>query len=412
MGFPYAGFLLSPPLPYPMAETRNPLDITAHTLISEISPPFDPLMFLDAEDFAGPPPVSDWIGPVIPPIRPDSHVSPSDRRSDNPTISVSGAAGGSFLQQNPEIRRLRVFVCDSGAMQTVHIAAKPDHLLRLAKQKDPVGAVAEMIWNALDAEAHRIDVDIEVNDLGGVEFVSIADDGHGMPNAACARYFGGLGGSWKTTAKISPDLKRGLHGRSGQGRLRAFALGTQVRWATVAEAPDGRRELTVISGTIDRPTDFDISASNEAREPTATRVEASGPADYVDRLVEDDTARHLASVFAPFLAANPDVAITYRGEPLDPSTVWVDTKEYPLVWEDNEEFGPIRLRVIEWEKDVGRVLALCDANGVVLDEIPPGIQAPGYHFTAYLLWDGFVERREPRNRRSDARPRSSGKHRP
>lgn len=101
-------------------------------------------------------------------------------------------------------------------MRTVHIEAKPDHLLRLAKQKDPVGAVAEMIWNALDAEASVVSVDLEVNELGGVESVRITDDGHGMPNASCANYFGGLGGSWKTSAKVSPVLKRGSTGAVGK----------------------------------------------------------------------------------------------------------------------------------------------------------------------------------------------------
>ncbi|MFC5823690.1 ATP-binding protein [Nonomuraea insulae] len=279
-------------------------------------------------------------------------------------------------------------------MRTVHIEAKPDHLLRLARQKDPVSAVAEMIWNALDAEANHVSVDVEVNELNGVESVSITDDGHGMPNASCAGFFGGLGGSWKTTAKLSPQLKRGLHGRSGQGRLRAFALGEQVRWVTIAQAPDGRAERTVISGAVDRPADFDISDPEHVDELSGTRVEASVPADFVGRLVHDDTAPQLTSIFAPFLAANPDVRIAYQGRPLDPSTVWTDMAEYTVRWPDTDGLAePLLLRVIEWPRNVGRVLALCDASGVVLDEASPGIQAPGYHFTAYLLWDGFVERR-------------------
>ncbi|MGI5269036.1 ATP-binding protein [Nonomuraea sp. CA-218870] len=279
-------------------------------------------------------------------------------------------------------------------MGTVHIEAKPDHLLRLARQKDPVGAVVEMIWNALDAEASLVTVDLEINELGGVESVSISDDGHGMPNASCRSYFGGLGGSWKTTAKVSPQLKRGLHGRSGQGRLRVFALGGQVRWATVAEAADGRIERTVISGSVDSPADFDISQPEPVQLPCGTRVEASVPADFVGRLTQDDTAQQLASTFAPFLAANPDVRIVYQGTPLDPATVWTDVAEYPLPWPDSDGYAAPVVRVIEWPKDVGRVLALCDTNGVVLDDVSPGIQAPGYHFTAYLLWDGFVERRD------------------
>ncbi|MEU0571891.1 hypothetical protein ABZ297_41730 [Nonomuraea sp. NPDC005983] len=99
------------------------------------------------------------------------------------------------------------------------------------------------------------------------------------------------------------------------------------------------------------------------------------------------------SMFAPFLAANSDVRITYQGTPLDPATVWTDLAEYQLSWPSSAGGAQPVLRVIEWPKNVGRVLALCDASGVVLDEPSPGIQAPGYHFTAYLLWDGFVERR-------------------
>ncbi|TMR99009.1 type I restriction enzyme HsdR N-terminal domain-containing protein [Nonomuraea basaltis] len=211
--------------------------------------------------------------------------------------------------------------------------------------------------------------------------------------ASCPGFFGGLGGSWKTTAKFSPHLKRGLHGRSGQGRLRAFALGEQVRWITVAEAIDERAERTVISGAVDRPADFDISDPEYVTEPSGTRVEASVPADFVGRLVHDDTAQQLASIFAPFLAANPDVQIVYQGIALDPATVWTDMAEYIVRWPDPTGLAEPLLRVIEWPKNVGRVLALCDANGVVLDEASPGIQAPGYHFTAYLLWDGFVEQR-------------------
>jgi hypothetical protein len=284
-------------------------------------------------------------------------------------------------------------VWDSDRVRKVHIEAKPDHLLRLARLKDPVGAVTEMIWNALDAEACQISVDIDINELGGVESVSVTDNGHGMPNASCGGFFGGLGGSWKIKAKVSPELKRGLHGRSGQGRLRAFALGEQVRWVTVAQALDGRVERTVISGAIDRPADFDISEPDHVNDSPGTRVEALVPADFVTRLVQDDTAQQLASTFAPFLAANPDVRITYQGGVLDPATVWADMAQYPVPSPDFNGHADPLLRVIEWPKDVGRVLALCDASGVVLDEVPPGIQAPGYHFTAYLLWDGFVERR-------------------
>jgi hypothetical protein len=42
------------------------------------------------------------------------------------------------------------------------------------------------------------------------------------------------------------------------------------------------------------------------------------------------------------------------------------------------------LTVIEWLIPTGRALYLCDENGFTLWQISPGIQAPGYNFTAYL----------------------------
>jgi hypothetical protein len=47
--------------------------------------------------------------------------------------------------------------------------------------------------------------------------------------------------------------------------------------------------------------------------------------------------------------------------------------------------------VIEWKIPVERSLYLCDAEGFALERMPPGIQAPGYQFTAYLRSE-FIRR--------------------
>lgn len=73
-------------------------------------------------------------------------------------------------------------------------------------------------------------------------------------------FFGRLGGSWKNAAKVSPELKRGLHGRSGQGRLQAFALGEQIRWVTTA--------VNAI-GSTNAPRSAGRSTPPRASSPTA-----------------------------------------------------------------------------------------------------------------------------------------------
>jgi hypothetical protein len=276
-------------------------------------------------------------------------------------------------------------------MLRVHIDAKPDHVLRLARRTDPYGAVAEMIWNALDAEADQVEVEVQNNDIGGVERVIVRDDGHGMDAASCGSYFGDLGGSWKATAKVSPNIGRTLHGRSGQGRLRAFALGQHVRWTTVAESLSGGREKTVITADVGSPTDFQIDGPEVTQEPVGTIFDTRVSADHADRLNSESALSKITAEFAVFLTLHPEVSIIYRGQALDPAHAQIYSAEYALDTVDGE---PPSLRVIEWPDDPGRLLALCDRGGVLLGSVPAGIQAPGHHFTAYVLWDRFRDHLE------------------
>lgn len=111
----------------------------------------------------------------------------------------------------------------------IEVEAQPDHLDLLTKAS-PVLAVAELIWNAFDADAHKVRVSVVENILGNVEQISVEDDGHGLPYADAETAFGHLGGSWKKTAGRTLQEKRILHGKEGKGRFRAFALGNHVTW--------------------------------------------------------------------------------------------------------------------------------------------------------------------------------------
>ena len=52
--------------------------------------------------------------------------------------------------------------------------------MRLAGVRDPLRAVAELIWNGIDAEAATVSVKLSYNEMDGVETVTVVDDGHGM----------------------------------------------------------------------------------------------------------------------------------------------------------------------------------------------------------------------------------------
>lgn len=81
-------------------------------------------------------------------------------------------------------------------MTEYSIEVQPDFLQRQANAQ-PVAALAQLIWNGLDADATTIRVDFEDDKLGGMAKIIVTDDGHGIPHAEAPTLFRYLGGSWK-----------------------------------------------------------------------------------------------------------------------------------------------------------------------------------------------------------------------
>ena len=109
-------------------------------------------------------------------------------------------------------------------MKTITVQVREDHLETVAKSK-PMTAIAELIWNALDAEATEVNVRFQLNELDGLEAIQIADNGTGLHYDDGIMVFQSLGGSWKRPNGRTHELKRELHGKYGKGRFRAFTLG-------------------------------------------------------------------------------------------------------------------------------------------------------------------------------------------
>jgi len=133
-------------------------------------------------------------------------------------------------------------------------------------------------------------------------------------------------------------------------------------------------------------------------EPTdaepGTVFEALG-GDGLQKLTESTVRTTLTAAFAQHLEAYPDIAIFYDGVRLDPAQLQSHVATYRLVLPRDTEQGALHdeaplLKVIEWNRPVTRALILCDEQGMSLEQRRPDIQAPGFHFTAYLSWQEFT----------------------
>ncbi|WP_442738215.1 ATP-binding protein [Streptomyces pseudogriseolus] len=275
-------------------------------------------------------------------------------------------------------------------MEKVTLQVEQDHVEGVARLGNPLGAVIELVWNALDADATEVRVEIERQEIGGVSKVTVSDNGHGMPSESCRSYFERLGGSWKRTALVSRDKRRALHGKNGHGRVRAFALGQHVRWTTVGDGVDGVIK-TVIEADRAAMRSYRIETKGVTSEKTGTVVEAWGQVPKLEHLTEySRVLPALAAEFALYLETYPDSSITYDGKRVDPGAAQVHSASYAL--DPVGDLPAPELRVIEWRKAITRELALCDARRMPLIKLRPEIQAPGFHFTAYLSWAGFEDR--------------------
>lgn len=134
-------------------------------------------------------------------------------------------------------------------MRRLPVSVGQDHLLR--QVKTPSHGLLELIWNALDADATEVNIEIVQTSLGAVDRVIIKDNGTGITPEQAELYFDKLGNSWKASQKISDD-GRPFHGQFGRGRWSAFGIGQQVSWKSVAECITGN--ISDFGSTVAAPT--------------------------------------------------------------------------------------------------------------------------------------------------------------
>ena len=201
--------------------------------------------------------------------------------------------------------------------------------------------------------------------------------------------FRNFGNSWKRTASTTPG-GRAIHGKLGRGRYTAYSIGAHAVWTSIADVEGIRQRLT-ITGFASKLRDFRVvSEDGPTNEPTGTTVRIDQLTEQAQReLMYESIWLDLTTRFAPYLEQYPVVSVNYRGNSLNSTGLRdrADTSTIQLEGTDIEA----ALTIIEWNVNVDRRLYLCDENGYALADIPPGVQAPGYQFTAYLRWAGFQE---------------------
>jgi len=265
------------------------------------------------------------------------------------------------------------------------VEVQPDFIEKITRA-NPQKALSELVWNALDADAHNVRVYCERNDLDSLSSVIIRDDGTGIPRAKVKEFFRHLGGSWKR-AGARTDAGRFLHGQEGRGRFKAFAIGAHAEWEVVY-ARDGKKWKYSISMSAADVKRVRATAETEvdAATPTGVKLTLSEPLKDFRSFDDDAWLLSLAEVFALYLSDYPDVSVFVSGRRLDPKSVISSRRAFNL--DDIEVDGvvyPVRLEVVEWRGVSNRALFLCNEHRFPLAQADRRFHIAGpFQFTAYL----------------------------
>ena len=249
----------------------------------------------------------------------------------------------------------------------------------------PLQALAECIWNGLDADAKSVEVEFERNAIS-LERIVIRDNGKGMTREQAPELFSKLGDSWKRR-RGKTDFGRELHGSEGRGRYKVTVLGRVADWNVTYAVGDGtfrRFTITVIQDDLKEirlTEDVVVDADHAGVELVITEPMAD-----FRSLQSDDAPQDLAEVFATYMRNYADVRISVQGIKVDPAALMASE---PAVMnlsdiQDEGRSYHARLEIVEWNRKTKRVMYLCDDRGFPLLNVDTRWHVGERFFSAYL----------------------------
>lgn len=279
-------------------------------------------------------------------------------------------------------------------MTILQLKAQQDALQKAALTRDPVRALAEFVWNALDADASEVYVEFDRNALRGIEGIAVRDNGTGITAERANVDFDNWGGSWKRT-RVRTDGNRAFHGKEGQGRLRFFSLAERALWTSVYADGDALKKLTIsISASALGHAEVEPADLLPHNQRTGTVVQLRPLKNPLDVLGTEEARNDFSAIFAPYILQYPAIAIFYDGVRIDPSSTILLAQEFPSrsIVCPNGTVRDLSIKVIEWKQSSGaRKIHFGGESGVVLGALPANVTAPGFEFSAYAYAPFFQE---------------------
>lgn len=203
-------------------------------------------------------------------------------------------------------------------MKTNEIVISTPGIRRTLRKYKPLSAIAEYVWNGFDAGASEVRIDWQPNDLGGIDSITVVDDGSGIDYCELDDRFRPF---YDTHKAADPANRRyglsSVHGKNGYGRLTFFCFAERACWTTTCRSDKGNQQyqITVRSQSLHR---YEAGDPISSAQRTGTCVEFSGCHNLFAEDLDHELQHHLALEFAWFLELPSPIQrkIVINGQPL------------------------------------------------------------------------------------------------
>lgn len=231
-----------------------------------------------------------------------------------------------------------------------NVLITPDGIQRNLRSFKPIEALCEYIWNGFDAGANIVSIELNKNELGLINMITIQDNGSGIAFEDLEIKFQRFNDSTRLVPgeKINKTLPRG---RRGIGRLTFFAFAQRCRWETVYAINDKHfaYHIDMAKDSINQYDDNGGKKPQETTEPTGTKVLFT----QIDTIDKDEVVHVLKTQFFWFLELEKkqNYKILVDGEPL----VYEDFVEerVKLIVDEDEYTHKYDITLVKWKEKLG-----------------------------------------------------------
>ena len=123
------------------------------------------------------------------------------------------------------------------------IQINTDGIKKVLKKYTPTESIFEYVWNGLDANANKIDIQVDLNELQSVRKIIISDNGDGINFEKLSNKFKNFHTSEKEKSQSKTSSNQ--HGQKGVGRLTFFCFASLAVWETVYKKDDKNYEYKI-----------------------------------------------------------------------------------------------------------------------------------------------------------------------